>query len=228
VTPLILGVIYGFMLVRSGGAPAVEDSEAPVWIGLMVKNLVLYGHVGLALFVGWTLLSRLALMAFSQEGKAYWLLKSAPVPAQHLLLAKFIVAYGPALGLSWLFMLALSVVQRASLAVSVYGLGVVALALAGAAGLNLALGVSGANLKWEDPRRMNAGWSGCLSVFLSFGYLGLTLGLFFLPPVIFAGLGLPEVEGQLIGLVLGGGVSLACALLAPWLMLKPVARLGED
>ncbi len=228
VTPLILGVIYGFALMRNGGAPSPEDRAAPVWVMQIFRNLALYGQVGLALFVGWTLLSRLALMGFSQEGKSYWLLKSAPVPAQYLLAAKFVVAYVPALTLGWVFMLALSLVQRAGLTVFLFGLCVVALSLAGAAGLNLMLGVTGANLKWEDPRHMNSGWSGCLGVFISLGYLCLDLGLFFLPPVILTGLGLPEVIGQLIGLALGGAVSLACAGLAPRAVLARVARIGED
>jgi ABC-2 type transport system permease protein len=227
-TPLILGVIYGFMLLRSGGAPSPESGDAPVWVMQVIKNLILYGRVGLSLFVGWTLLSRLALMGFSQEGKNYWLLKSAPVTAQQLLTAKFIVAYVPALVLGWVFMLALSLVQHTSLAVFLFGLGVVALSLAGTAGLNLALGAAGANLKWEDPRHMNSGWSGCLSILISLGYLGLVLGLFFLPPVILAGLGVPEVVGQLIGLALGGAVSVACALLAPRAVLRRVDRIGED
>jgi len=107
-------------------------------------------------------------------------------------------------------------------------LGVVALSLAGTAGLNLALGAAGANLKWEDPRHMNSGWSGCLSILISLGYLGLVLGLFFLPPVILAGLGVPEVVGQLIGLGLGGAASAACALLAPRAVLRRVDRIGED
>jgi len=41
--------------------------------------ILAYGNVGMSLFVGWMVLSRLAGMGFSQEGKSYWLLKTAPV-----------------------------------------------------------------------------------------------------------------------------------------------------
>jgi hypothetical protein len=40
--------------------------------------------------------------------------------------------------------------------------------------------------------------------------------------------GLPGNIGQVIGLVLGGGVSLACAVIPLRLVRKRVERLGED
>jgi ABC-2 type transport system permease protein len=227
VMPIILGVIYGFALVRSGGNPPAAGEEGPVWLVQAVRSLIIYGSVGLSLLVGWMLLSRLALMSFSQEGKNYWMLKSAPVQLGQLLTAKFLVAYLPALSLGWAFMLVISLVQQTGLAVFLFGLGVVALSLAGTAGLNLALGVAGANLTWEDPRHMNSGWSGCLSMLVSLGYLAFSLGLFFLPPVILFSLGLPEAVGQLIGLALGGAASLACAIIAPRMVASRVALIGE-
>jgi ABC-2 type transport system permease protein len=227
VMPIVLGIIYAVALLRSGGNPLPDGGDAPAWLMRGLSSLVVYGNVGLSLFVGWSLLSRLALMSFSQEGKNYWMLKSAPVRLGQLLTAKFLVAYLPALFLGWAFMLVISLVQHAGLTVFLFGLGVVALSLAGTGGLNLAFGVTGANLTWEDPRRMNAGWSGCLSGFISLTYLVFTLGLFFIPPAILSGLGLPEVAGQLIGLTLGGAVSLACAIIAPRVVARRVARIGE-
>ena len=227
VTPIIFGIVYGIMLMRSGGATPPDPGEAPAWVIQIIKNLAIYGNVGISLFVGWSLLSRLALMSFSQEGKNYWLLQSAPVKVSQLLAAKFLAAYLPSLALGWIFMLAISLVQRAGLSILIFGLGVVALSIAGTAGLNLAFGVIGANLTWEDPRRMNAGWPGCLSMVVSLGYLGFSLGLFFLPPVILPSFGVPEIVGQAAGMVLGGAVSIACAAIAPGLVVRRVARIGE-
>jgi hypothetical protein len=41
-------------------------------------------------------------------------------------------------------------------------------------------------------------------------------------------LGLPEIIGQAIGLVLGGGLSLVCVMVPLWLVHKRVPRLGES
>jgi ABC-2 type transport system permease protein len=227
ITPIIIGVIYGLMLLRSGGEPPAGRGEAPAWFMQMLKSFMVYGNVGLSLFVSWSLLSRLALIGFSQEGKNYWLLKSAPVRSGQLLTAKFLVAYLPALVLGEAFMLIISLLQRASLSTLVFGAGVVALGNAGAVGISLAFGVRGANLVWEDPRRMGSGAAGCLSALASFCYMLVSLGLFFGPPLLLSGLGAPEIAGQAVGLAAGGVLSLACAVVPPRLVVKRVARIGE-
>jgi ABC-2 type transport system permease protein len=74
VTPLIFGVLYAFILLRDTHNPSPNGSMGSL------NTLATYGNTGIALFVGWMLLMRLALIAFSQEGKSYWLIKSSPVP----------------------------------------------------------------------------------------------------------------------------------------------------
>jgi len=173
------------------------------------------------------LLSRLAMMGFSQEGKNYWLLKTAPVSTATLLSAKYLVAYLPTLVLSWGFLVAISLVQRASLGTLAFSLVVVALTIAGTAGLNLTFGVVGANFDWEDPRRISQGSAGCLSALASMVFLVISLGLFFGPAVLIKSLGGSEAFSQLIGLALGGAASLACAFIPLWLVRRRVSRLGE-
>jgi ABC-2 type transport system permease protein len=228
VTPLLLGIIYAFMLIRGGGRVPAGRGEAPPWFMQIMRNVIVYANVGLSLFVGWSLLSRLALMGFSQEGKNYWILKAAPVNTRRLLLAKFLVAFIPALVLGWGFLLVISLLQQAALTTLVFGLGVVALCIAGTAGLNLAFGVAGANFDWEDPRRMNRGSAGCLGALASIIYLVVSLALFFGPAVLAGVLGLPETIGQLLGLALGGSVSLIVAILPLWLVRGRVPQLAEE
>ncbi|MBN1889896.1 MAG: hypothetical protein JW850_18010 [Thermoflexales bacterium] len=227
VTPLIFGVIYTFMLVRDGGSSLSEPGDAPAVVMYMMQNMLVYANVGISMFVGWSLLMRLAMMGFSQEGRHYWLLKVAPLSTLQLLVAKFLVAYLPTLALSSVFLLVASLVQGAGLGALQFGLLVVALCLAGQAGLNLAFGVAGANLEWEDPRRMIRGPVGCLGALANMVYMAVTLALFFIPPIGFAAFGGPPLIGQLIGLLLGGAASLACALLPPWLVRERVSRIGE-
>lgn len=232
VTPLILGVIYAVMLLRSGGEMPAGRGEAPAWAMQAMNKMLMYGNIGIALFVSWTLLSRLALMGFSQEGRQYWLVKTAPVSAGRLLLAKFCVAYLPTVVLGWLFLIAIALVQFAAhlnnnVGGLLFGLPVVALCTAGAGGINLAFGVMGANLDWQDPRQMVRGSAGCLGSLIAMIYMGITLALFFGPPLVLALVGASEAIGQIIGLVLGGSVSLAVAIVPPWLVRDRVALIGE-
>ena len=227
VTPLIFGIVYAVMFLRNGGQPSLGRGEAPALFNEVLKNIFVYGNVGISLFVGWMLLARLGGMGFSQEGKSYWLLKSAPVTAYQLVLSKFLVAFLPTLALGWAFLLAISLLQQVNLSIILFTVPVVALSIAGNAGLNLTFGITGANMIWEDPRQMQKGSSGCLGSLASFIYLPLSLLLFFGPELLFALLGLPEFIGQLTGLLLGGVFSLAVAIIPLWLVRNRVLHLDE-
>lgn len=227
VTPLIIAIVYAFMMVRGGSQPPAGRGEAPAVFMQVLTNLTLYANVGISLFVGWSLLSRLAGMSFSLEGKQYWLLKSAPVSTIRLITGKYLVAYLPTLFLCWAFLLITSMLQRVSLGVLSYSLVVVTLTVAGVAGVNLAIGVIGANFEWEDPRRIAQGSIGCLGALLSGLSILVCLLFFFGPPILFDLLGSNPAIGRLIGVVLGSAVSLGLLIVPLWLVRQRVPRLAE-
>jgi hypothetical protein len=134
----------------------------------------------------------------------------------------------PTLALSVIFLLLTSLLQNANPSILLYSLPVIALSIAGNAGINLAFGIAGANMIWEDPRQMQKAGSSCLGGAVSMIYLPVALLLFFGPPIGATALGLPELAGQLTGLALGGVFSLACAIVPLWLVRKKVLRLGES
>ncbi|MGE5222821.1 MAG: putative ABC transporter permease subunit, partial [Omnitrophica WOR_2 bacterium] len=144
ITPLIFGIIWAFALVRGGGEAPAGRGEAPNWFMVSLQTAMVYANIGISLFVGWSLLSRQAMISFSQEGKNYWIIKSAPISSGKLIVSKFAFAYLPSLVLGWAFLIIISLVQGAHLSVLIFGLPVVALCLAGIAGINLAFGVKGA------------------------------------------------------------------------------------
>ena len=216
------------MLIRSGGEPPAGRGEAPQAFMDALRGLMVYANVGISLFVGWSLLSRLAALAFSLEGKSYWILKASPVNVKHLLAAKFIVAYLPTLGLCWGFMLVISLLQGASPVALAYSLTAVALILAGATGINLAFGVLGANFNWEDPRRITNGSVGCLGAIVSMVYLLASLATFFGPLLLVNALRSLQVFGYAAGLGLGGAACLACALVPLLLVRKRVKMLMDE
>ena len=104
ITPLIFGIVYAIAFFRRGPADLDLMTDSSVWVAVARSNLPLYGNVGLSLFVSWMLVSRLAGMSFSQEGRQYWIIKTAPIKTYDLLVAKFCIAFIPALLIGWLFL----------------------------------------------------------------------------------------------------------------------------
>ncbi len=228
ITPLIFGVIYTLMFLSTGSEPPAGRGAAPDWFMDSFRALLAYGNVVMSLFVGWMLLGRLAGMGFSQEGRNYWMLKASPVRVGHLLAAKFLVAYLPALALGWFFLIGISILQGIPLAGFLYSLLAVAMCLAGMTGILLAFGAAGANFNWEDPRKMNAGNMGCLGALLTVLFVPLAFGFFIGPLWLVAAFNLPQFYGYLAGFMLGVGVSGTAVILPLRLARGKVERLGEE
>jgi ABC-2 type transport system permease protein len=228
VTPLIFGVLYSFMFLRPGGTMFPDSPDMPKTLVEISRLVSTYGNIIMSLFVSWMLLSRLSGMAFSAEGKYYWLLKSSPVRAGHLLTAKFLVSYLPTLALGLIFMVAISTLQKASLTIFLYGLLAVVMCQAGMNGIQLSFGVLGANFTWTDPRRMNAGGIGCLGHFLTSLFVPISFGIFIGPILLAAIIKWPLAYGYLAGGILGTAVAGLSAILPLWLVRKRVERLNEN
>jgi hypothetical protein len=226
VSPVIFGALYTLFLLRGNGEPPGGRGAAPSWFMDSFRTVLAYGNIGMSLFVGWMLLSRLAGMGFSHEGRNYWMLKVSPVRVWHLLASKFLVAYVPALSLGLVFLTIISVVQRLPLLVFVYGLVATIMCLAGMTGILLSFGVAGANFTWEDPRRMSGGAMGCLGQIVSMLYLPISFGLFVAPLGLANVLKFPISYGYGIGLILGCAVTAGFAIVPLWLVRKRVEQLG--
>ncbi|MGE5377643.1 MAG: putative ABC transporter permease subunit [Bacteroidota bacterium] len=228
ITPVILGIVYTFSLLRSGGEPPAGRGEAPTWFMDSFQMLLAYGNVLMSLFVGWMVLSRLAGMGFSQEGRNYWVLRASPVRPGQLLTAKFLVAYLPAVAMGLVFLLVISFVQGFSAGQFLYSLVIMLMCQAGTAGILLAFGAVGANFTWDDPRKMNAGSMGCLGQVATMLYLPVAFGAFVLPLAVAGFLGLSILYGYLAGLLLGLAVTVTGALVPLWLVRSRVEQLGQQ
>lgn len=227
VTPLIFGIVYAVMLLRDDDPLPTPDSTTTPWMAEAMRNLPLYMSVALAMFVSWMLVSRLAGMGFSQEGKNYWLLKTAPLSPNQLLVAKFLVAFLPSLVLGLIFLLIISMLREGGLEQLWFTMLVVALTTAANTGINLAFGVAGANMTWEDPRRMTTGMNGCMAALVTMLLLPICLGLFFGPAILIPLVNAPPFLGQLAGLLIGGIVCVLVGILPLWLVRERVPLLDE-
>ncbi|HSQ39032.1 MAG TPA: hypothetical protein VLM78_02635, partial [Anaerolineales bacterium] len=100
--------------------------------------------------------------------------------------------------------------------------------LAGMNGILIGTGAAGANLNWDDPRKMNAGSVGCAGQIVAMLILPLTFGLFIAPLGLATAFQLPPMYGYLAGAVFGVMICLVCAILPLKLVEKKVQRLGEQ
>jgi len=227
ITPMIVGMVYFVMLLRGGRDLIDGAGRAPEWTRGVFTVIQTYSSIGLSLFVGWMLVSRLAGMGFSQEGKNFWLLKTAPVSTTQLIMSKFMVAFLPVTGLCWIFLLITAVIQKPNFITLIFALPVIALTVGGNTGIYLSFGIIGANMNWEDPRQMQRGVSGCIGSMVSMVYLAFSLALFLGPAVMTAAFGLPGAAGIIGGLVLGGSFCLACIFIPLGVTKRRVGQLGE-
>ncbi len=166
-------------------------------------------------------------MSFSREGKNYWMLKASPASPRQMLTAKFLGAYLPTLGLGYFFLVGISLLQKLALGQLVFMVIAITLCLAGLSGILIGFGVAGANFKWDDPRRMNAGSLGCLGQVVTMAFLPISLSLFVVPLFVASALQLPSEYGYGAGLLFGVGGNLLCTFLPLRLMEQRVQRLDE-
>ncbi len=227
VTPIIIGIVYSLLLFRGGDNPFGGRGDAPKLVQEGLRSLSIFGNVFISLFVSWSLLSRLAGMGFSMEGKNFWILKTSPVSSSILIAGKYIIAYVPTFALSSLFLVIVSIISGSAWKLLPYTIPAIALIVAGNCGLNLSFGLAGARLDWEDPRQMQRFWSGCLGAIVTFIYLPISLVFFFGPSVILPIFGMNQNLGYAVGFLLGTIFSLMVTVIPLLIVQKRIESLGE-
>jgi ABC-2 type transport system permease protein len=225
-TPLIMGVVYAFSLIRSDGVVPEGQGDAPAWFMEVLQGIYLYGDVGLALFVGWLLAVNLAGSGISLEGKNFWMIKTSPMRPDQFLMAKYLAAYLPCLLLCGGYDLVLQLLKGSDLWTIALSLLATALILAGMNGIYLAFGVTGAKFDWDNPNQIGRSVS-CLGGLAGSFYMPLCFTLFAGPPLLAGIFGFPLLLGQLVGLLLGGAAGAAGTVIPLVLVRKRVATLNE-
>ncbi len=228
ISPLIIGVVLTVTILRSGGEPSPGRGEAPAWIMDSLRALLGYKNIAIALFVGWMLLGRLAGMSFSHEGKNFWMLKASPASPRQILAAKFLGAYLPTLGLGYFFLIGSTLFQKALPGQLLFMALLVTFCLAGLSGILIGFGAAGANFKWDDPRKMNAGGLGCLGQIVAIAFLPVGAGLFLGPVLLAAAFQLPQYYGFLAGLLLGVGGNVLFTIVPLRVVERTVRRMDES
>ena len=167
---------------------------------------------------------RIADTGISREGKAWWLLKAAPISAIEIMRAKFLTALVPFMVLSSLLMIGAAFWKGFSLFGFLYGWFGVELLGAGLLAVQAGLAVPWARLDWDDPRRMSSGW-GAIITLVAWAFLVLLAGGALCLPLL-AEIARPAlvVWGVVGGLVLSSLIVVLASALA---LQFGVSRLGD-
>jgi ABC-2 type transport system permease protein len=201
---------------------------------------------GIASGVSAMIMTRFGLTAFSMEGRAYWVLKGAPIRRRDLVLGKFLVAYLPYLALGGLLVvflegaravsdarlfdapLLLALGQTVDPLLLLYAWFVVAATGAGAIGLTLALGAARPNLRWDTPHEMLTPDLGCLSLVLYGGY-GAVAGLLLALPMAVSRFEMLQGGAAVwaVGLTLGLALTAVTTLGGLWVAAGELDAIGE-
>jgi ABC-2 type transport system permease protein len=225
--PMILGIIYALGLMQSHWQMPAGRGEAPP-VFIQAGNMIfLYADIGAALFLGWMLVSNMAGLAFSREGKSYWILKAAPISTRRLLTAKFLVGYLPAALICSIYLLVLEILKGGSIGSIITGIISICIMMGGLTGIYLALGTRGAKFNWENPAQIYQ-TVGCIGMLASILFLPICFGLFIGPAILAQLLHFPAAAGRLAGLLLGG-IFCSLAVVVPLALVeKRVSSLSEE
>jgi ABC-2 type transport system permease protein len=227
VMPLIMGIVFMVMMLRSNTHPSTGIGDTPELLVNLLQSAQVYRSMLVPLFVGSLLILNLALIAFSIEGRSYWILKTSPVNANKQLIAKFLIAFLASLAISWIFLLISLFLNSVPSPIVLYDLFASAFILAGLTGIVLSIGVRGANLYWDDPRHITTTLTDITGIAVTIAYL-LGVSLLFLAPTIgLSFLGISEGIGWLAGLSIGGIGTSLCAILPLVQVKQRVYRIGE-
>jgi len=199
---VLLPVVYLNML---GGAGSGRRAINP----LQAANDFTGGRVDLsgvalaaAILLATSLIcTQVSATAISMEGKAWWLIKAAPVPPWELVRGKFLVAWLPFVVLSTGLLAGAGLWQGFSLLGLLYGWFGVELLGAGLLAISLGCAMRWPRLDWQNPRQMRSGWATMVAL-LGEAVLGTVGGGFLCLP-----LAAQAFAPDLLGVAGAGGIA---------------------
>ena len=193
---------------------AIPLSRLPV-DQFKIQNLVSFMNIGLAGFVVTALSARFVFPMVSLEGRAFWIVKSSPLPLRGFLWSKFLIAAAPLIIIGE----ALIVITNFILAVSpvVWYAGVVTIALMTLAicGLGVGLGARFPKFTIENPAKVATSVGGVIYMIVTMTVIGLVVMLEAWPTYVYFMAGF---KGQAVtareAVWIAGNLAAAAAILA--------------
>lgn len=166
---LLFLYLYNIRMLPLGG-----DARAPI---------VAYANLGMAGFIIAAICLRFAYPSVSSEGKAFWMLQTAPVSYRRLLLAKVVVYTIPLTGLSLVLTTFANVILHAGMVIWLFTLIGASLLAATLVSLGVGLGALSPNFAAENPLQVGLSLGGFGYMAAAMAYVGALMLLMARPIV---------------------------------------------
>jgi ABC-2 type transport system permease protein len=164
---LLLGALIIVYLYNFSVLPSLDSPTATFFL----KNFIAFINIGLAGFVLSSLGVRFIFPAISSEGRAFWILKGAPMTLRKALWIKFCLYLAPMLFLGLFLAIATNTLLKLDAFVFVVSTLTVAGLTVGVTSLSIAMGVFYADFQEVDPNRLFTG----VGALLTMVYAGLAV-----------------------------------------------------
>jgi len=166
---LLFLYLYNIRMLPLGG-----DARAPI---------ISYANLGMAGFIIAAICLRFAYPSISSEGRAFWLVQTAPVSYRRLLIAKVIVYSIPLTALSLVLTIFANVILHAHAIVWVFTLIGATMLPATLVSLGVGLGALTPNFAAENPLQVGLSLGGFAYMAVALGYTGAIMFLMARPVV---------------------------------------------
>jgi ABC-2 type transport system permease protein len=170
--PVALAGIWTFRLFTSPLGPEI-DANMPAFVRQLADLL----SAGIAFFICLSMSNALAGSGVSREGKAFWIIKLAPVSPPHILIGKLTLAYLPFPAIGTPFLGLLAILRHTPPALLLEQWLLLMIAGLGCAAFTIGLGAAFPRLDWENPQQQATWQTGCLSLIFYPIYLFAVVGL---------------------------------------------------
>jgi ABC-2 type transport system permease protein len=164
---LLLGALVVVYLYNFSALPLEEVPMA--WY---LKDLLAFLNLGLTGFVVAAVAVRFVFPMVSLEGKAFWILRSSPLPLRDFIWGKFWASLVPLVVLAELLVVASNLLLRVSPFMMGLSVGTIFLATFGITGLGVGMGALYPRFHVENVAQVSAGFGGMLYMIVAIGFIG--------------------------------------------------------
>ncbi len=218
-------VIYLFS-VQALPTDMISSRYLRVW-----KNALAFLNLGMAGFVMAGIAVRFQFTAVSGEGRAFWMIRTAPVDPVRYLWAKAIPGLLPMLFVGVTIIVASNVILDTPPAIMAIGAYTAVLLAFGISGIAMGMGATWPDFKADNAARAASGPAGILFMVASLSLVAVVLVLLAAPVVFILGSQLSQIPftslQKLVSVacILGAGV--VCAFATAWPIKRAAPRLWE-
>jgi ABC-2 type transport system permease protein len=167
--PLAMAGFWIFRLATGGG---LSSTGRTTGFDRLISSI---GTAAISFFICMVFSSALVGSGLNREGKAFWILRLAPISARRMLLGKLVLAYLPFPVVGTVFVGLFSIIQHSTLLIFIRSLALVLIAGLGTSSIGLGIGAAFPRLDWENPQRQSSTRAALLVIILYPIYLVVAL-----------------------------------------------------